>query len=156
MTSPSPQARDSGPLADVPLVLIVDDNEKNRKLARDVLRAAGLRTLEASRGDEAINVATDNRPDVILLDLRLPDMNGTDVARELRRGKGTGRIPVVALSASAYAWSSDRLLAAGFDGYLQKPIDVRAFPNQVRGFCKAPRLSRNWCASTPLISKRPG
>ena len=136
MTSPSPQARDSGPLADVPLVLIVDDNEKNRKLARDVLRAAGLRTLEASRGDEAINVAADNRPDVILLDLRLPDMNGTDVARELRRRKGTGQIPVVALSASAYAWSSDRLLAAGFDGYLQKPIDVRAFPNQVRGFCK--------------------
>ena len=136
MTTPSPHPGDSGRLADVPLVLIVDDNEKNRKLARDVLRAAGLRTLEASRGDEAINVATDNRPDVILLDLRLPDMNGTDVARELRRGKGTGQIPVVALSASAYAWSSDRLLAAGFDGYLQKPIDVRAFPNQVRGFCK--------------------
>ena len=81
-------------------------------------------------------MATDNRPDVILLDLRLPDMNGTDVARELRRRKGTGQIPVVALSASAYAWSSDRLLAAGFNGYLQKPIDVRAFPNQVRGFCK--------------------
>ena len=88
------------------------------------------------RGDEAISVATDHRPDVILLDLRLPDMNGTDVARELRRGTGTERIPVVALSASAYAWSSDRLLAAGFDGYLQKPIDVRAFPDQVRGFCK--------------------
>ena len=136
MTSPSPQARDGGRLAEVPLVLIVDDHEKNRKLARDVLRAAGLRTLEASRGDEAISVATDNRPDVILLDLRLPDMNGTEVARQLRSATGTGEIPVVALSASAYAWSSDRLLAAGFDGYLQKPIDVRAFPDQVRGFCK--------------------
>jgi two-component system cell cycle response regulator DivK len=121
----------------VPLVLIVDDNEKNRKLARDVLRAAGLRTLEASRGDEAISVATDHRPDVILLDLRLPDMNGTEVALELRRGNETERIPVVALSASTYAWNGDRLLAAGFDGYLQKPIDVRAFPEQVRGFCKA-------------------
>jgi two-component system cell cycle response regulator DivK len=120
----------------VPLVLIVDDNEKNRKLARDVLQAAGLRTLEASRGDEAISVATDHRPDVILLDLRLPDMNGTEVALELRRGKETERIPVVALSASTYAWNGDRLLAAGFDGYLQKPIDVRAFPEQVRGFCK--------------------
>jgi two-component system, cell cycle response regulator DivK len=136
VTSPSPQARDSGRLADVPLVLIVDDNEKNRKLARDVLRAAGLRTLEAGRGDEAISIATDNRPDVILLDLRLPDMNGTEVARQLRSGAGTGGIPVVALTASAYAWSSDRLVAAGFDGYLQKPIDVRAFPEQVRGFCK--------------------
>jgi two-component system, cell cycle response regulator DivK len=136
VTSPSPQARDSRRLADVPLVLIVDDNEKNRKLARDVLRAAGLRTLEAGRGDEAISIATDNRPDVILLDLRLPDMNGTEVARQLRSGAGTGGIPVVALTASAYAWSSDRLVAAGFDGYLQKPIDVRAFPEQVRGFCK--------------------
>jgi len=136
VTSPSPQARDRGPLAEVPLVLIVDDHEKNRKLARDVLRAAGLRTLEAGRGDEAISVATDNRPDVILLDLRLPDMAGTEVARQLRSGTGTGGIPVVALSASAYAWNSDRLLAAGFDGYLQKPIDVRAFPDQVRGFCK--------------------
>jgi CheY-like chemotaxis protein len=71
--------------------------------------------------------------------LRLPDMNGEDVARELRRGAETARIPVVALSASRYAWSSDQLLAAGFDGYLQKPIDVRAFPGQVRGFCKRRR-----------------
>lgn len=136
MTSPSPQAGDRERLADVPLILIVDDHETNRKLARDVLRAAGLSTLEAGRGDEAITLAAEHRPDVILLDLRLPDMNGTEVARRLRGGTGTEEIPVVALSASAYAWSTDRLLAAGFDGYLQKPIDVRAFPDQVRGFCK--------------------
>jgi two-component system cell cycle response regulator DivK len=136
VTSASPKARDGGRPADVPLVLIVDDNEKNLKLARDVLRAAGLHTLEAARGDEAIVLATDHRPDVVLLDLRLPDMDGEDVARELRRGAETARIPVVALSASRYAWSSDQLLAAGFDGYLQKPIDVRAFPGQVRGFCQ--------------------
>jgi len=136
VTSPSPQVRDSGRPAHAPLVLIVDDNEKNRKLARDVLRAAGLHTLEAARGDEAITLATDHRPDVVLLDLRLPDMNGEDVARELRRGAVTARIPIVALSASRYAWSSDQLLATGFDGYLQKPIDVRAFPDQVRDFCR--------------------
>ena len=136
MTTPTPKARDAGRPADAPLILIVDDNEKNRKLARDVLRAAGLRTLEASRGNEAIALATDHRPDVVLLDLRLPDLNGTEVARQLRREPGTEQIPVVALSASAYAWSSDQLLAAGFDGYLRKPIDVRAFPGQVRGFCK--------------------
>jgi two-component system, cell cycle response regulator DivK len=137
VTPPSPKARDGGRRpADVPLVLIVDDNEKNLKLAREVLRAAGLHTLEAARGDEAIVLATDQRPDVVLLDLRLPDMNGEDVARELRRGAETARIPVVALSASRYAWSSDQLLAAGFDGYLQKPIDVRAFPGQVRSFCQ--------------------
>jgi two-component system cell cycle response regulator DivK len=135
VTSPSPEAHDGGRRADVPLVLIVDDNEQNLKLARDVLRAAGLRTLEAARGDEAIAVAAERLPDVILLDLRLPDMDGTDVARALRGGAGTGRIPVVALSASPNAGGSDRLLA-GFDGYLQKPIDVRAFPEQVRRFCK--------------------
>jgi two-component system cell cycle response regulator DivK len=117
-------------------VLIVDDNEKNRKLARDVLRAAGLQTIEAASGGEGIALAAECLPDVILLDLRLPDMDGTDVARGLRGGAGTARIPVVALSASPYAGGSDRLLAAGFDGYLQKPIDVRAFPEQVRRFCK--------------------
>jgi two-component system, cell cycle response regulator DivK len=136
VTSASPKSPGGGRPADVPLVLIVDDNDKNLKLARDVLRAAGLHTLEAARGDEAIVLATDHRPDLVLLDLRLPDMNGEDVARELRRGAETARIPVVALSASRYAWSSDQLLAAGFDGYLQKPIDVRAFPGQVRGFCQ--------------------
>jgi len=136
VTPRSPQGRDGEPPVTAPLVLIVDDSEQNRKLARDVLRGAGLRTLEAGRGDEAIILATENRPDVVLLDLRLPDMNGTEVATQLRHEPVTGRIPVVALSASAYAWSTDRLLAAGFDGYLQKPIDVRAFPDQVRGFCK--------------------
>jgi two-component system cell cycle response regulator DivK len=136
VTAPSPKARDRERSADAPLVLIVDDNEKNRKLAREVLRAAGLRTLEAARGDEAIAVAAKRRPDVILLDLRLPDMDGTDVARRLRGGAGTARIPVVALSASPYSGGSDSLLAAGFDGYLQKPIDVRAFPEQVRRFCR--------------------
>ena len=140
MTSRSPQARDIRRPGDPPLVLIVDDSEKNRKLARDVLRAAGIRTLEAATGDEAIAVAATQRPDLILLDLRLPDMDGTDVARTLRGGSETGRIPVVALSASPLTGGSDRLLAMGFDGYLQKPIDVRAFPQQVRRYCRADRV----------------
>jgi len=140
MTSRSPQARNNRRPGDPPLVLIVDDSEKNRKLAREVLRAAGFRTLEAARGDEAITVAAKRRPDLILLDLRLPDMEGTDVARKLRGGAETGRIPVVALSASPLAGGSDRLLATGFDGYLQKPIDVRAFPQQVRRYCRTDRV----------------
>jgi two-component system cell cycle response regulator DivK len=119
----------------LPLVLIVDDNEKNRKLARDVLRAAGLGTLEAASGTEAIALAAERLPDVILLDLRLPDMDGTDVARELRDGARTARIPVVALSALPYVGNNDRLLAAGFAGFLKKPIDVREFPEQVRRYC---------------------
>jgi two-component system, cell cycle response regulator DivK len=140
VTSASPEACDGGRPSDVPLVLIVDDNEKNRKLAREVLRAAGLRTIEAARGNEAIALAAKCRPDVILLDLRLPDMDGTDVARGLRGGAATRRIPIVALSASPHVGGSDRLLAAGFDGYLQKPIDVRAFPQQVRRYCGTDRV----------------
>ncbi len=135
MTFPSPGAPESGPAAAVPLVLIVDDNEKNRKLARDVLRAAGLRTVEAASGSEGIALAAERLPDVILLDLRLPDMDGTDVARELRDGARTTRLPIVALSALSAAPNDEWLLAAGFAGYLEKPISVREFPDQVRRYC---------------------
>jgi two-component system, cell cycle response regulator DivK len=134
MTSPPPSARNSGPATAVPLVLIVDDNEKNRKLARDVLRAAGLQTIEAASGGEGIALAAERLPDVILMDLRLPDMDGAEVARTLRDRAQTARIPVVALSARRYAGDSDQLLAAGFAGYLEKPIDVGAFPEQVRSY----------------------
>lgn len=136
MTSPPPNARKSEPATAVPLVLIVDDNERNRKLARDVLRAAGLRTVEAASGGEGIVLAAESLPDVILLDLQLPDMDGTDVAGELREGARTARIPVVALSARPYVGDRDRLLAAGFVGYLEKPIDVGEFPEQVLRYCR--------------------
>jgi CheY-like chemotaxis protein len=119
-----------------PLVLIVDDSDKNRKLARDVLRAGGLRTIEAADGREAVALAAESLPDVILLDLRLPDMDGTEVARMLRDGLRTGCIPVVALSALRYGGDHDALSAEGFAGYLEKPIDVRAFPGQVRSYCR--------------------
>jgi two-component system cell cycle response regulator DivK len=116
-----------------PLVLIVDDNERNRGLARDVLRAAGLRTIEAARGRECIASALEHRPDVILLDLRLPDMDGTEVARELRNSPEASEIPVVALTAvlADGGWLS----LAGFAGYIEKPIDVREFPERVLHYC---------------------
>ena len=117
------------PPAPGPLVLIVDDNEKNLKLVRDVLRAAGFRTLDAASGAQAIRLAAEHTPDLVLLDLRLPDMDGVDVVREL-----TG-IPVVALSALRLSAGDSELRAAGFVGYLEKPIDVAAFPDQVRGYC---------------------
>ena len=120
----------------VPLVLIVDDNEKNRKLARDVLHSSGLATLEAGTGTEAIVLAAERLPDVILLDLGLPDMVGTEVARRLGVGARTMHIPVVALSALRDAEDHDWLLTAGFAGFLSKPIDVVAFPGQVRRYCR--------------------
>jgi two-component system, cell cycle response regulator DivK len=127
VTSPPPSA---------PLVLIVDDNERNRRLAREVLRADGLRTIEAATGRAGIALAAEQMPNVILLDIELPDMHGTDVAVQLGKGAGTERIPVVALSARPYLGDREGLLAAGFVGYLEKPIDVNEFPGQVRSYCR--------------------
>jgi two-component system cell cycle response regulator DivK len=118
-----------------PLVLIVDDNEKNVKLARDVLRAAGFRTLEAANGAEGMALANEHLPSVILMDLRLPDMDGADAARKLANGPRTSAIPVVALSALALEGGVAWLLTNGFAGHLEKPIDIQEFPHQVRQYC---------------------
>jgi CheY-like chemotaxis protein len=139
MSSGSPRAGGSGAAPPDPLVLIVDDNETNRKLAREVLRAAGFGTLEAGSGAEAMAVAEERLPDMILLDLGLPDMVGTDVARAFRDRARTADIPVVALSAMPDLGNHDWLLEAGFTGFLSKPIDVATFPDQVRRFCAADR-----------------
>ena len=117
------------------LVLIVDDNEKNLRLARDVLRASGFRTVEAASGEEAIVVATEQQPDVILMDIRLPDIDGTEAAARLKREPRTAAIPIVALTSLAMKGDREWFLASGFDGYLEKPISVRELPDQVRGFC---------------------
>ncbi len=122
-----------------PLVLIVDDNDKNRKLARDVLSAAGFQTLEGATGAEAIALAAEHLPDVILMDLRLPDMDGTEAAKKLEDGARTARIPVVALSALPLEEGGEWLEAAGFAGWLEKPIRVGEFPDQVRRYCAAAR-----------------
>jgi two-component system cell cycle response regulator DivK len=121
------------------LVLIVDDHQKNVKLVRDVLTFAGFRTLEAGTGREAILLAIQCRPDVVLMDIRLPDMDGTDALHALKRAHATASIPIVALTSFAMKGDRERLLAAGFDGYLEKPISVRDFPDQVRGFCATSR-----------------
>ena len=118
-----------------PLVLIVDDNRKNLKLARDVLRAAGFQTLEAESGAAGLALAAEHLPDVILMDVRLPDLDGAEAARALGESARTARIPVVALSALPLRDQGDWLLAAGFAGYLEKPIRVGEFPHEVRRYC---------------------
>lgn len=120
---------------DAPLVLIVEDNDKNLKLARDVLQAKGFRTVEATTGGEVVPLAAERRPAVILLDIQLPDMDGVEVLRQLKADEATASIPVVALTAFAMAGDQERFLADGFDGYLTKPLDVRSFPDQVRRWC---------------------
>ena len=120
---------------DLPLVLIVDDSTRNRKLAGDVLLMAGFRTLEAGTAAEAIALASEHLPDVILMDLRLPDLDGTEAARKLRAEPRTSNIPLVALTALRLDGREDWLLDAGFAGCVVKPIDIDTFPGLVRRFC---------------------
>jgi two-component system, cell cycle response regulator DivK len=122
-------------MSDLPLVLIVDDNARNRKLAGDVLRMARFRTMEAGTAAEGIALASEHLPDVILMDLRLPDMDGTEAVRMLRDNPRTSRMRVVAVTALPLDARDDWLLAAGFAGYIVKPIDTDAFPEVVRRFC---------------------
>jgi two-component system cell cycle response regulator DivK len=114
------------------LILIVDDNDHNRKLARDVLRYAGFRTLEAQGGGAGIALAVEHVPDLVLMDIRMPDMNGTEALRLLKGDSRTAAIPIVALTSSTMKGDREQFLGEGFDGYLQKPISVREFPDQVR------------------------
>ncbi len=118
------------------LILIVEDNEKNLKLVRDVLQFRGYRTLDAGTAGEGISLAGEHRPDLILMDIQLPDMDGGTALQHLRAEASTAGIPVVALTAQAMGGDRERLLGAGFDGYLTKPINIREFPDQVRQFCE--------------------
>jgi two-component system cell cycle response regulator DivK len=102
-----------------------------------VLRFAGFRTLDAASGGEAIALTSAHLPDVVLMDVRLPDMDGTDALHRLKGDPRTVGIPVVAVTSFAMKGDRERFLAEGFDGYLEKPISVREFPDQVRGYCAA-------------------
>jgi two-component system cell cycle response regulator DivK len=116
----------------VTLVLIVDDSAPNRKLERDILRHAGFETLESATGADALTLATEHAPDVILMDLRLPDMDGAEVTRMLAADPRTARIPVLAISALRLEGAGDWLGAAGFAGWIEKPINVDRFADVVR------------------------
>jgi two-component system cell cycle response regulator DivK len=118
------------------LILIVDDNENNRKLARDVLEFAGFETLEATGGVEGVALAQERLPALVLMDIRMPDLSGTEALKLLREDSRTAEIPIVALTSSTMRGDERRFLDEGFDGYLAKPISVREFPNQVRGFLR--------------------
>jgi two-component system cell cycle response regulator DivK len=121
------------------LILVVEDNDKNRKLVRDLLQLRGYRTLEASTAGEGINLATTNNPDLILMDIQLPDMDGVTALGRLRAEPSTAATRVVALTAFAMKDDEARLMEAGFDGYLVKPINIREFPEQVRQLCERSR-----------------
>jgi two-component system cell cycle response regulator DivK len=122
----------------VTTVLIIEDDERNRKLARDVLSAAGFLTLDAATAAEGIAQAREHLPNVILMDLRLPDMGGAAATRILKDDETTAPIPVVAMSALSLEGSDDWLEASGFAGAIEKPISVHRFPDDVRRYCDDP------------------
>jgi CheY-like chemotaxis protein len=114
------------------LILIVEDNEKNRKLVRDVLQVKGYKTMETETAEEGLRVAQESMPALVIMDLQLPGMNGMEALKRLRADPKTQGIPVIAVTASAMTHSIPEIMAAGFDGYQTKPISVREFLGTVR------------------------
>ena len=116
-------------------ILVVEDNELNMKLFRDVLAATGYRTLEATTGGQAVALAAEHAPDLVLMDIQLPDDDGVDALGRLRADERTAAIPVLAVTAQAMQGDRERFLAAGFDGYVSKPVNVRELLGIVREQC---------------------
>jgi two-component system cell cycle response regulator DivK len=114
------------------VILIVEDNEKNMKLVRDVLQAKGYVTLEAVTGEDGVRLATERKPDLILMDIQLPGISGIDALRQLRANPDTSHIPAVAVTASVMQQDRKHITEAGFDGYLGKPINLKEFLDMVR------------------------
>ncbi len=119
------------------LILIVEDNEKNLKLTRDVLRFHGFRTIEAPDGETGVRLATEQLPALILMDIQMPGIDGIEALRRIRAGDATAGITTVALTASVMSGDRERFDAAGFDGFIAKPIDIKTFPDQVRSHLEA-------------------
>jgi two-component system cell cycle response regulator DivK len=116
-------------------ILVVEDNEKNMKLFRDVLNATGFETLEAKSGVDAVALAAEHVPDLVLMDIQLPDIDGVEALARLRADVRTDAIPVLALTAQAMHGDRERFLAAGFDGYLSKPVDIAELVGAVKQHC---------------------
>ena len=116
-------------------VLVVEDNEVGMKLFRDVLLATGYRTLEATTGRQAVELAAEHAPDLVLMDIQLPDIDGVEVLRRLRADERTASIPVVALTAQAMHGDRQRFMAAGFDAYISKPVDIVELVGIVKQHC---------------------
>jgi CheY-like chemotaxis protein len=114
------------------LILIVEDNEKNRKLERDVLQFHGFVTVEAETGEDGVRLAQERLPALVLMDIQLPGINGIEALGQLRADTRTSAIPVMAVTASAMTQDRQKILAAGFDGYQSKPINVKDFVAAVR------------------------
>ena len=121
------------------LILIVEDNEKNMKLVRDVLQVKGYATLEAGTAEDGLIMAAQKRPDLILMDIQLPGMSGIDALKILRADPATAPIPVIAVTASVMQQDRKHITEAGFDAYLGKPLDLREFLATVQRMLESPK-----------------
>ena len=117
-------------------ILVVEDNEKNMKLFRDVLNATGYTTLGAATGAGAVALAAERVPDLVLMDIQLPDIDGVEALARLRDDARTASIPVLALTAQAMHGDRERFLEAGFDGYVSKPVDIVELVRAVKEHCE--------------------
>ena len=122
------------------LILVVEDNVKNLKLVRDVLEYAGHEVVVAETGERSLELVRRQVPDLVLMDLQLPGIDGTETLWQLRELPGMSEVPVVAVTAFAMRADRDRALQNGFDGFVEKPISVRALPEQVEQFVRKERL----------------
>jgi two-component system cell cycle response regulator DivK len=115
-------------------ILIIEDSEFNRRLLEAVLKPHGYRLLEAEDGEAGVKLAREEKPDLVLMDILLPGIDGYEATRRLRHDPDTNHLKIVALTATASSEELEQALAAGCDGYIPKPIDTRAFPKQIRRF----------------------
>ena len=120
------------------LILVVEDNEKNRKLVRDVLTFKGYRLAEAETGEDGVRLARELRPDLVLMDIQLPGINGITALAQIREDPALRHIPVIAVTASAMTHDRQKIMASGFDGYQSKPINVKEFLAAVRAILDRP------------------
>jgi len=114
------------------LILIIEDNEKNRRLARDVLQVKGYRTIESETAEEGMDLARNQVPALILMDIQLPGMDGITAMKQLKADPNTRSIPIIAITASAMTNNRTAMLAEGFDGYQTKPISLKDFLREVQ------------------------
>lgn len=118
-------------------ILVIEDNEQNMYLVTFILEKHNYQVLQARKGDDGIQLASEQKPDLILLDIQLPIMDGYAVARELRKRKGLEKVPIVAVTSYAMQGDRERALAAGCTGYIEKPIDPNTFITQIQSFLMA-------------------
>ena len=116
-------------------ILVVEDNERNMRLFCDVLQASGYRTLEATTGESAVELALEHGPDLVLMDIQLPDIDGVEALARLRADERSASLQVLALTAQAMEGDRERFLAAGFDGYVSKPVNIVELLRTVQQLC---------------------